>query len=97
MSRSYIHKCEPSVNPTTFWFCQKPEDAFIFEGTARADFFCHHLNQGVNVKGMLVEVFRIEPRGENRFAIYSETPFEELEKLNNPAYFPWPESATQTS
>jgi hypothetical protein len=91
MSRSYVCNAEPHINPTTFWFCQERDKAFIFQGTARADFFCDHLNKGTRVAGITLETFHLEPRGEAQFAIYSDTPFEDLARLGNPAQFNLPD------
>jgi len=91
MSKSYVCKCEPSVNPTKFWFCREPEGAFLFEGNVRAEFFCDHLNKGTRVEGMALETFHIESRKNALYAIFSDTPFEDLERLGSPAHFPLPE------
>jgi hypothetical protein len=87
MSRSYICKPEPQINPTIFRFCQERDEAFIFHGTSRAEFFCDHLNKGTRVAGTTLETFHLEPRSETEFAIYSDTAFEDLLRLGTPAHF----------
>ena len=87
MSRSYVCRCEPQINPTTFWFCRNREEAWRFEGTATVNFFCDHLNKGTRAEGVTLETFHIEPFGENQSLIYSDTPFEDLERLGLPAHF----------
>lgn len=91
MSRSYICRCHPPINPTEFSFCGDAKTAYIFEGSARAEFLRDHLNKGVNVQGTIIKVFHLEQRGEAKFAIYSETPFDDLKRLGEPAHFPLPD------
>lgn len=92
MSRSYVCKCEPRINPTMFWFCRNREEAWRFEGTAAVEFFCDHLNKGTRVEGVTLETFHVEPFEEDQFLIYSDTPFEDLERLGVPAHFDIPGS-----
>lgn len=91
MSRSYVCKAQPQVNPTTFWFCEERDKAFIIQGTKPAEFLCDHLNKGTRVAGITLETFHLEPRGEAEFTIYSDTPFEDLLRLDNPAHFYLPD------
>jgi hypothetical protein len=91
MSRSYVCKAEPPINPTKFWFCPEHDKAFIFRGTMRSEFFCDHLNKGTKVAGSTLETFHLEPRGKRDFAIYSETPFQDLQRLGTAAHFELPD------
>lgn len=90
MSRSYVCKCKPRINTTTFWFCRNREEAWRFEGTATVEFFCDHLNKETRAEGVTLKTFHVEPFGENQFLIYSDTPFEDLERLGVPAHFDIP-------
>ncbi len=91
MSKSYLLKFEPPVNPTKFWFCRDRESAWIFDGTTPVNFLCDHLNKGTRVEGVTLETFHVEPAAPGHFVIFSDTKFEDLERLGVPAHFSWPE------